>query len=101
MQTLTSSHSLDPHVTPRHAAIVGPAPRALPSLLTFAAWLSLVIGAVSTVFVIGGILENGDRRQLAVAAILAASGCFTGFLFLAIAAVLRWLQLIEWRLGLR
>jgi hypothetical protein len=69
-------------------------------MLRLTAWISLVIGALSTVLFIGE-LANGNTSEAPTVAIVAGFCIFTGLLFLALAALLRWVQLIEWRLGLR
>jgi predicted lysophospholipase L1 biosynthesis ABC-type transport system permease subunit len=61
------------------------------TLLICAAILALVLSLAAIV----------DQPSAAITAITLAAGVFIGLIFLALASSLRWLQLIEWRLGMR
>jgi hypothetical protein len=103
MQSILSTHETLPSLEARASVSAlppSPADRALPFMLRLTAWISLVIGVLSGVLFIGE-LVNGNTSEAPSAATVAGSCIFTGLLFLALAALLRWVQLIEWRLGLR
>ena len=65
--------------------------------------LPIVLSTVAWIALIGGLLfflDAATRNSLAEVG-ESVAGIFIALLFLAIASCLRWLQLIQWRLGLR
>jgi hypothetical protein len=83
------------HMDAQTARQISPQPgwNLLPIVLSTVAWIAMIGGLLF-------FLDAASRNSLTEVG-ESVAGVFIALLFLAIASCLRWLQLIQWRLGLR
>jgi len=97
MESLSTHETISTLERRASTSAASPDARVLPFMLRFSACLSLVIGAFCTMLFISE-LANGNASEAPAPATIAGVCILTSLLLFTLAALLRWAQLIEWRL---